>query len=203
MVTQYFFKTRDGQTKLPADLEKGLKHKHIQTMGELDEYEERNVTHGISWLKSQTKPWADLLFWKEFHENLFKDVWTWAGKWRVHELQNPDFHHPAQIQLAMKQLEGDVKLWREDASIASKLKVAYFHERLVSIHPFANGNGRWGRLIAERFAEDLGLINPNWGKIFIKDDERRHAYLSAMKDACRNGKYNPLVLFMWSPEDQK
>ena len=39
----FFFKDRDGQTPLPPELQKGLKVKSIQTIGELDEFEEDNI----------------------------------------------------------------------------------------------------------------------------------------------------------------
>ncbi|MBI2602130.1 MAG: hypothetical protein HYW48_03660 [Deltaproteobacteria bacterium] len=54
MVTEnFFFKDRDGQTPLPNELQKGLKIKTIQTMGELDEHEEANIVKGLSWLMRQ------------------------------------------------------------------------------------------------------------------------------------------------------
>ena len=42
-MSNFLFKIRDGQTPLPAELLKGLKPINIQTMGELDEYEEQNI----------------------------------------------------------------------------------------------------------------------------------------------------------------
>lgn len=104
MVSHFLFKDRDGQTPLPPELQKGLKPKHIQTMGELDEYEEQNIAEGISWLKSQLDDGASYGFWLKLHKKLFCDVWDWAGEVRKHELHNPDFHAPSQIWSALRQL---------------------------------------------------------------------------------------------------
>ena len=50
MVRNFYFKDRDGQTPLPEDLQNGLIPQHIQTIGELDEYEEANIAEGLIWL---------------------------------------------------------------------------------------------------------------------------------------------------------
>ena len=52
-MSDFLFKDRDGQTPLPPELQKGLKIKTIQTIGELDEYEEDNIAKGLSWLARQ------------------------------------------------------------------------------------------------------------------------------------------------------
>ncbi|MBK9324739.1 MAG: hypothetical protein IPM97_17630 [Bdellovibrionaceae bacterium] len=51
-MSNFLFKDRDGQTPLPSELQSGLKFKHIQNMGELDEYEEKNIAEGLAWLES-------------------------------------------------------------------------------------------------------------------------------------------------------
>jgi len=43
VVKNFLFKDRDGHTPLPPELQKSLKPTHIQTIGELDEYEEQNI----------------------------------------------------------------------------------------------------------------------------------------------------------------
>ena len=44
-MSDFLFKDRDGQTPLPPELQKGLRIKTIQTVGELDEYEEDNIAN--------------------------------------------------------------------------------------------------------------------------------------------------------------
>ena len=70
-MSDFLFKDRDGQTSLPRELRKGLKPNHIQTMGELDEYEEENIAEGILWLKKQDKSPLDQYFWFQLHKKLF------------------------------------------------------------------------------------------------------------------------------------
>ena len=52
-MSHFLFMDRDGQTPLPHELQKGLRIKSIQTVGELDEYEEDNIAKGLSWLAKQ------------------------------------------------------------------------------------------------------------------------------------------------------
>jgi fido (protein-threonine AMPylation protein) len=62
-VTSFLFKDRDGQTPLPPELQKGLKPKNVQTIGELDEYEEQNIAEGLVWLESSSADSLDYVFW--------------------------------------------------------------------------------------------------------------------------------------------
>jgi fido (protein-threonine AMPylation protein) len=71
-----------------------------------------------------------------------------------------------------------------------------FSHRIVSIHPFANGNGRHSRLIADILVHD-GLNQPifSWGnKNLTKKGEARNCYLEALKEA-DGSNYLPLIYF--------
>jgi fido (protein-threonine AMPylation protein) len=94
-VSNFFFKVRDGNTPLPPELQRGLRIKTIQSMGELDEHEEANIARGLAWLQHRRDDPTDYAFWLKLHKKLFADVWTWAGKVREHELQNEEFHRQA------------------------------------------------------------------------------------------------------------
>ena len=76
MVKNFLFRDRDGQTSLPVELQKGLKPTHIQTIGELDEYEEQNIVEGLSWLKNYDGECSVYEFWLKLHKKLFGDVWS-------------------------------------------------------------------------------------------------------------------------------
>ena len=52
-MSHFFFKAHDGQTLLPIDIQKKLKLKTIQTIGELDELEEANIARALNWLTKQ------------------------------------------------------------------------------------------------------------------------------------------------------
>ena len=56
----------------------------------------------------------------------------------------------------------EAKIWAENEE---PLCVAVrFHHRLVSIHPFPNGNGRHGRQAADYLMEALGQPPFTWGQ---------------------------------------
>ena len=61
------------------------------------------------------------------------------------------------------------------------------HHRLVSIHPFANGNGRHARLMADVLAQRLGRPGFSWGSSAIaRAGDYRRAYIEALRAADRN-----------------
>lgn len=199
MVNHFLFKDRDGQTKLPEELYRGLKIKTIQTMGELDEWEENNIVKGLLWLAEQKDDPKKYQFWLKLHRKLFEKVWSWAGKIRQHELDNPDFCHPYKIWPELYGLEQDLKAWFTLNSYPTNNIMARFHERIETIHPFANGNGRFGRIITEQICMVQQIEKPTWGTKFSQDPvERRKRYIDALTTARRNFNYMPLVEFMFS-----
>lgn len=147
MVNHFLFKDRDGQTPLPRELRMGLIPKNVQTMGELDEREEENILEGLLWLEKNSKEILDFEFFCKLHKKLFSKVWKWAGQIRTHELDNPDFLLPQKIRPALQQLIGDMKFWIENKTYDDNEIMARLHERTLTIHPFANGNGRWSRIL--------------------------------------------------------
>lgn len=59
-----------------------------------------------------------------------------------------------------------------------------FHHKLVAIHPFPNGNGRWSRLAADLLVIQLGRERFTWGRASITAaSETRQAYVRALKIA--------------------
>jgi len=199
MVTHFLFKDRDGQTPLPPELFRGLKIKTIQTVGELDDFEERNIAMGLIWLNKQKDDPKKYTFWLKLHKKLFESVWSWAGKIRTHELENPDFCHSRDVWPYLYQLEQNLSIWIFHNSYSKEVIAARFHERIETIHPFANGNGRFGRIIAERICEDMQISKPSWGLQFSQEPtERRKRYIDALTIARRDFDYTFLVEFMFS-----
>ena len=54
---------------------------------------------------------------------------------------------------ALAALLGDARYWLEHETYAPDELAVRFHHRLVFIHPFANGNGRHARLMADVLAQ--------------------------------------------------
>lgn len=198
-MNNFLFKDRDGQTPLPVELQKGLKPKHIQTMGELDEYEEKNIAEGLAWVESCNEDCKVYEFWQKLHKKLFGDVWAWAGTVRKHEINNPYFLLPHDIWPAFRKLEENLKFWMAKKEIPFKEITARFHEKIETIHPFANGNGRFGRILAEYFCKKEKEQIPTWGMKFKNAPAtRRQHYIAALDRARQTAQYDQLVEFIFS-----
>jgi Fic-DOC domain mobile mystery protein B len=92
-------------------------------------------------------------------------------------------------------LVGDVRYWIENNTYSPDAIAVRFHHRLVLIHPFANGNGRHARLIADVLAMKLGRPSFTWGAAsLVKEGEAREKYLQAIRTA-DNGEIQPLLKF--------
>jgi Fic-DOC domain mobile mystery protein B len=201
VVGRFLFKDRDGRTPLPEEWKKDLvlKQKHIKLGGELDEAEEENIAEGMVWLDDYSGEYVDALFWKKAHKKMFGKVWKWAGEFRQHELANDDFNHPGFIQENIKKLEGDLKFWlSEAAKMDQKECMARFHERLLTIHPFSNGNGRTTRILTEYICKRKGLVPPTWGAVLRGDAQaHRQTYIGAVVKARRDHDFSDLIKFMY------
>ncbi len=113
---------------------------------------------------------------------MFDDTWKWAGQFRKTE-KNIGVA-PSVINIELKKLMDDT-CYQLENKIYSIDEIAYrFHHRLVSIHPFANGNGRHARLMT-----DLILIQKNkprftWGKQrLITEGSNTEQYIQSLRRA--------------------
>ena len=195
----FLFKDRDGQTPLPSELRKGLKPKNIQTIGDLDEYEESNISDGLRWLMKQRTSVTDKYFWFKLHKRLFGQVWNWAGEARTHQLHNPDFTEPYLIQAELQTLENHLKFWMTNKTYPKKEILTRFHEKLLTIHPFTNGNGRFSRILCEKLSEQLTIQKPTWGRDLQGTPRRRRdKYIECIELARRERKYIPMKNFIFS-----
>lgn len=194
-----FFKTRLGQTPVDPSIIKELIPKHVQDMNELYELESENIALGIIWLQQTKGDHLDYLLWIESHKHLLKEIWKFAGKTRKIELANTDFHASFNVRPALRDLEADLKTWIEFETYPPKEMIAIFHQRLLTIHPFRDGNGRWSRVITEFICQRQEIDVPTWGSKTIPDDEaRRTAYIEAVTLARHKQNYDKLIKLMWS-----
>jgi Fic-DOC domain mobile mystery protein B len=96
----------------------------------------------------------------------------------------------------LKQLLDDALFWKENNTFDSEELAIRFKHRLVSIHCFANGNGRHSRLIADLIMEKL-YNNKffSWGSAnLVKANETRNDYIQAVRKADKND-IQPLIAF--------
>lgn len=192
-----FFKTRTGQTPVDVSIIKELKLRHVQTMQELYEHEELNISLGINWTLTTSRNHLDYTTWLDVHREMLKDVWKFAGTIRKVDLANPDFHRSFDVRPALFQLEKDLNVWMEFQTYPIEEMMAIFHERLLTIHPFRDGNGRWSRLVTEFICRKEGFAIPHWGKYYTDDDKRRTAYIDAVKNARHNLDNKALIQVMF------
>jgi len=184
----------DDATPLTPDEQRDLIPSHISNRAELNEAEQENIIRGQDWALRRRKP--DLLsekFVTTLHKQMLGDVWRWAGAYRRSErnLGVPFFEIPMQL----RQLLGDVKAWVEMKSYPPDEIAVRFHHRLVFIHPFANGNGRHARLMADLLIMQLGEERFSWGLASLREaGETRTQYISALKAADQHD-YAPLIVF--------
>jgi Fic-DOC domain mobile mystery protein B len=187
----------EGATPLDPDEMEGLKLPHIETRGELDQVEQQNIQDGYNWLSRQRK-YKDFLsdvFLRALHDNLFGEVWSWAGQFR-HTEKNIGID-PRYIQIELRNLLDDAKYWIEHGTYSREEFAVRFHHRLVKIHPFPNGNGRHARIMTDVLLEkELGVAPISWGADSLsKDGEHRKVYLNALR-AADNNDYSLLVEFV-------
>lgn len=192
-----FFKNREGQTPLEEDMRKELKFQHIQNMTELYEHEIENIAEGIAWIQATNKNHTDYMVWLDLHKHMLGNIWKFAGKIRTSELANPEFYMPYDIRPGLLGLEKDLKYWIENKTYPSKEMAAIFHEKLLSIHPFKDGNGRWSRVLTEFICQREEIEVPNWGREIPNDEIRRKKYITAIKKARHKFDYQDLIEMMF------
>lgn len=182
---------KKGQTPLDPNFRKDLIPNYIQTQGELDEYEQSNMSKAIQKYLLKTRNDWDLSaieMLKQIHKDMFGQTWKWAGIFRTTDTQigSPWF----EISNQMKNACDDFRYWIQH-KIYEPIEIAVrYHHRLVWIHPFPNGNGRFARLVADIFIRQQDLPKLTWGNASLKEGKKRQTYLHALKKADEKNFYD-------------
>ncbi len=178
------FEYPEGATPIDPDEAEGLLLTHITTRGELDRWEQDNIIEALAWL-DRARP-TDILnepFTKELHQRMFGNVWKWAGQFRHSDKTIGGPWH--QVPTSLSNLCDDTRLWMGLQEESADEMGVRFHHRLVSIHPFPNGNGRHARLMTDILLENvLKCPRFTWGsKNLSKSGNERHRYIAALQAA--------------------
>jgi Fic-DOC domain mobile mystery protein B len=188
-----------GATPLSAEDLEDLKLSWITTLADLNLAEAENILRGRAWaFQRRGRAWyltPDQL--QRLHGRMLGDVWRWAGKLRLRETNiGIDPHSlPVSLRNLCDDTIAQISDGRRLAYPADELAVR-FHHRLVSIHPFLNGNGRHSRVATDLLIRDLGQPPFSWGGFDLTPaSETRAAYLHALRVADRNGDFEPLLTF--------
>lgn len=176
----------------------GLKHTWVKTQEDLNNIEAENISKAASkYLLRPVGPpqqWFNVLFLQKIHYDMFHDVWDWAGKFRT--TQTCPGIKPNQIYGALAHLCDDVLYWCKGGSgLTTFEQAAKIHHQLVYIHPYPNGNGRFSRLVSDRYLKACKSSFSNWPVDLNKDGQSRKQYIAALKSA-DIGDYEPLIHYM-------
>lgn len=182
----------DGTTPLTYDEADQLIPDWVETRGELNAVEALAIAQALGRLPASLNlaTILDVGWLTDLHRLLFRDVWRWAGSYRrVQTSVGVEWH---QILPSLHDAVADARLWFERESVDEA--ALRLHHRLVAIHPFPNGNGRWSRLVADLAVERAGGRRFSWGAD-LPSDQQRGRYLAALRAADRDLDVTELLAF--------
>lgn len=171
------YRARSGET--PLDDLSGLKIKIPNiTRGQLDQAEEQGIQKAVAKYKRRRVRSFDIGLFNRLHRDMFAPVWRWAGQHRTHQtnIGSP----PQRILQDLIILQQDLAVW--PAVLESGVRL---HHRAVQIHPFAGGNGRWSRLLADIWLREMTGIHVVWPVGLAQESPIRAGYLKALRAADR------------------
>ena len=132
---------------------------------------------------------------------MFQSVWNWAGKYRT---TNKNIGvDPYKISIEIKKLCDDCDYWIQNNTYDWNEIAARFHHKVVWIHPFANGNGRFSRILTDILLKRYQQTPLTWGRTaYPKDDftdesNLRTEYILSLREADRK-QYQKLIHFIRS-----
>jgi Fic-DOC domain mobile mystery protein B len=177
---------------MPAERD-GLIPTHITLRSELNELEQQNIAEADRWAFSRQRKVLGEPFVRNLHRRMFNRVWRWAGKYRTTERNLGVASYL--IEPELRQIIDDVQYWVDHKSYPSDELAVRFHHRLVAVHPFPNGNGRWSRLAGDLLIVQQGVERFTWGSANLQNaGDVRRAYIAALH-AADNHDPMPLVRF--------
>ena len=125
------------------------------------------------------------------HEEMFGNVWDWAGKFRQVELSIGIKAY--KVPTALKELTDDMAFWDKNKIFDIYEIATRIHHKAVQIHPYKNGNGRWSRMLANIYLRQNGSMPVKWQEdLLSKENPKRDKYIKALK-AADNGDYFSLI----------
>ena len=186
----------DASTPLTPEEREDLIPSYITLRSELNEAEQANILEAEEWAFARKRDVLDERFLKSLHKRMLGRVWRWAGEFRLTE-RNLGVD-PYRIAVDLRNLLDDCRYWIEHETYPPDEIGARFHHRLVSIHPFPNGNGRHARLATNLLMIQMGQPPFTWGRVNLVDaSETRQQYVAALR-AADNHDIGPLLEFVRS-----
>lgn len=190
-----------GATPVDADEAADLIPTGIETVDQLNALEQTNILSATEWaLRHRRRHTPETVLTEGFlfdlHRRMFDETWRWAGVPRRTD-KNLGVHWPT-IRVALRERVKDAQLWLAESIFPPDEVAVRLHHGIVMVHPFANGNGRWSRLVADTLMHALQLSPFDWGaKNLTSACEARAAYLAALR-AADHGDFAPILQFVRS-----
>lgn len=182
MTVDLFADDDEGNTPLTVEEREALIPSYITLRNELNEVEQLNITEAEQWAFNRARDVLSESFLKTLHRRMFSQVWRWAGEPRT-SARNLGIEHWL-ISTELRQLIDDTRYWTQNNTYPPDEIAVRFHHRLVSIHPFPNGNGRHSRLAADLLITQLGEARFTWGReSLVEPGETRKRYIAALQAA--------------------
>lgn len=188
-----------GATPIEEEDLKGLIPDFVATRADLNRVEFDNISKALTWGIQQARVLGpdgllEYGFLMKLHRQMFGDVWRWAGTNR-RRINNIGSLPEVIVSEAHAALE-DMKYWHTNGVFESDERAARLHCRLVTIHPFPNGNGRCTRLIADMYLVTIDEPMFTWGSRSIDvDGDARKRYIDALVKARNEDDYGDLLAF--------
>lgn len=186
----------DGGTALTEEEREGLIPSYITLRSELNEAEQANILEAEEWAFARKRDLLEEKFLNNLHQRMYGNVWRWAGQYRTtgKNIGIDAYRIPTEL----RQLLDDCRYWIENGTYENDEIAARFHNRLVSIHCYPNGNGRHARLAADLLLKSMGLERFSWGgKNLVDVGETRKRYIAALQAADEHD-IGPLLEFVRS-----
>lgn len=186
-----------GATPLEPEEAEGL-IPFVATRAQLNALEQANIRKAEDWLlfsKRRLRAFrVDRAHLVKLHQQMFGEVWTWAGEFRRTE-RNIGID-PSHVSVEVRKLCDDFRFWMESGTYELDEAAARLHHRLVAIHAFPNGNGRHARLLADAVLLQAGARRFTWGQgDLYGTGEVRSRYLAALR-AADQYEVGPLLAFV-------
>src|SRR3954470_17609896 len=187
------FEADDAATALTPAERAELIPTHVTLRGELNELEQRNIVEATSWAFERKRSVFDEAFLRGLHRRMFDKVWRWAGDYRKTD-RNLGVR-PHLIQPGLIQAIDEARHWIELESYRPDELAVRFHHKIVLVHPFPNGNGRWSRLASDLLVTAQGGTRFSWGGADLQArGTARDRYIDALH-AADNHDLAPLINF--------
>jgi len=170
----------------------------LSTRAQLDEIERIRAHAARVWaMRRAVLLRGDLLtesFARELHRRMFGAIWRGAGRYRT--AGGATGWEPGRIPGGVRMLLEDAEGWIRFSTYPVHEAAVRLHHRLMVIRPWANGNGRHARLLADIVVAASGEGPLGWGASTqpAGAEAVRARYLDALR-AADMGDVAPLLEF--------